>query len=901
MGSAVDANGTGLTTSSYPRYIPFPVTADDDESSSSCNADRDESASSRIPSWTNTAEYVPKSVPKAKVPVSVPDPDIGIDTNLARILGDDTDDDEVDEDGENDQEITRTKTDEAIIACDDLVQLLGDSGDEGQEEKKEGQEEELKQKTEEGSGEERPSGINAIEKLSSNGHGKSERNSCDNKESSENEKKTKSSSASSDRMKKSSSSSSNHKSSSHKSSSSSHRHSESSSSSSSSRNNKGSSSSSTTNKHRHHHSDDKSRPKSSSSSSSASHRSTSSKSTSASSFTSSSAHKRRHKSDRDDRDRDKSRHGSKRQRHSTDGASSPSLLPRLAISSDDDDEAMDDVEAECKRIFDQFESVPPAINSYDIKNNKNNNNQHSSKINCSASSTSSAAMGAEAQLAERFNENNSKLSSGWLESSAAKKRVAHEGGSMSKPVDRAFQAKPKHMQTALQSVFMRTEAVRKQRAEEEERARRDLEEKEAQLNKILAAGSVTPSSSSSSSSSAFRRSLVQPVANIIALQNAKKKIEELKQQQQQKTIARSAPRSTGEVANVTKRVAHTATGAAAATGVASAPPVLEPHSSKINFNLRMQYYNMMVKHCGAIYDTQEDAWERAQTEELAVFKKCSSAVIYKSSATLAINKLRKESISAGHDKMTTGNKVVSHDVILAGRLGQKNSWSINRQLRDNGGDGVGGTKAMASDSTIMHTGPLAGQTFDTIASAKAYEMVAECTLNEEQLKENGFPRQGTKPGQAIVEGFYRREQPKPRNEDERYCQRCGKLFNIASHDLPAKDECNYHPKGTGYRRGFVDNQHRCCQQPAGTPGCSYSDYHVSNYIDYANLTGFVKTLDRDEAYVCTRRDIFALDCEMVYTTKELELARVTVVDINGEVAYDACVKPDNHIVDYNTQ
>lgn len=578
-----------------------------------------------------------------------------------------------------------------------------------------------------------------------------------------------------------------------------------------------------------------------------------------------------------------------------DGASSPSLLPHLALSSDEDD-TVDDVEAQCKRIFEQFE---PTTAIPDPKQNNNNEKQSKQSHSRDSFSTSllppsTSALNAEAQLAERFNDSNSKLSSGWLESSAAKKRVAHDGGSMSKPVDRAFQAKPKHMQTALQSVFMRTEAVRRQRAEEEEKARKDLEEKEAQLNKILAsAGSATPSSSSST---AYRRSLVQPVANIIALQNAKKKIEELRQQQQEKTIARSAPRSTGDYANVTKRVAHKATGAAAETGVAAAPPVLEPHSSKINFNLRMQYYNMMVKHCAAIYDQQEDAWERAQTEELAVFKKCSSAVIYKSSATLAINKLRKESISAGHDKAATGNKVMSHDVMLAGKLGQKNSWSINNKQRDNGSKEVSG-----GDTTIMHTGPLAGQTFDTISSSKAYEMVAECTLDEEQLRENGFPRAGPKPGQAIVEGFYRREQPKPRNDDERYCQRCGKLFNIASYDLPAKDECNYHPKGTGYRRGFADNQHRCCQAPAGTPGCSYSDYHVSNYIDYGNLTGFVKTLDRDEAYVCTRRDIFALDCEMVYTTKELELARVTVVDINGEVAYDACVKPDNHIVDYNTQ
>lgn len=101
-------------------------------------------------------------------------------------------------------------------------------------------------------------------------------------------------------------------------------------------------------------------------------------------------------------------------------------------------------------------------------------------------------------------------------------------------------------------------------------------------------------------------------------------------------------------------------------------------------------------------------------------------------------------------------------------------------------------------------------------------------------------------------------------------------------------------------QGFADNLHRCCQQPAGTPGCTYADYHISDYIDYDNLTGFVKTIEYDESFVPTRKDIFALDCEMCYTTAGMELTRVTVVDMNAKTVYDALVKPDNKIVDYNT-
>lgn len=80
----------------------------------------------------------------------------------------------------------------------------------------------------------------------------------------------------------------------------------------------------------------------------------------------------------------------------------------------------------------------------------------------------------------------------------------------------------------------------------------------------------------------------------------------------------------------------------------------------------------------------------------------------------------------------------------------------------------------------------------------------------------------------------------------------------------------------------------------------YANYHVTDYLDYSNLTGFIKTIPPSDDFVPTRKDIFALDCEMCYTTAGLELTRVTVVDINRKVVYDALVKPDNKIIDYNT-
>lgn len=99
-----------------------------------------------------------------------------------------------------------------------------------------------------------------------------------------------------------------------------------------------------------------------------------------------------------------------------------------------------------------------------------------------------------------------------------------------------------------------------------------------------------------------------------------------------------------------------------------------------------------------------------------------------------------------------------------------------------------------TDSTLSGS----SEPFDKLPSDKAYDMVFELRLTEEQLTSNGYPRPADKPGTATIQCTKPMRRP---NDTERYCSRCGKVFNLSMYEQECVDECIYHPKGTGYRRG----------------------------------------------------------------------------------------------------
>lgn len=455
----------------------------------------------------------------------------------------------------------------------------------------------------------------------------------------------------------------------------------------------------------------------------------------------------------------------------------------------------------------------------------------------------------------------------------AKKRQAHENAAT---VHRPLPvAKPNHSSSAMQLAQQRRDAAI-------QKAIVDRRDKDAQIEKLEAEikeqeqEQLTPLMNPLLAFRPPRRPIITPISHRMAIEAAKRKVAELQAQKlpqyQRGTPSQTAQKSTG-------RVAHAPTNGIDDIDQSKlAPPIKEANSSKISSNVRNQFYQIMVKDCLKIYPLAADAFERAVEEEFKVFEKCKLVTIYKTSIMLAINRLKKE-IGAKTAEKT--QKTFSHDVMLAGSIGQRSSWSTNNKI-----------KVADSESSLV--------TIDNCSSSQAFNLFNECILTEKQLRENGFPRAGESRGRAKM---YVPKKSKPQNgkESDFYCARCHKVFNVEIFDEPQRDLCNFHLKRSGFRRGHADNLYYCCQQPSGTDGCCFADYHVTDYVDFDNLVGYVKTMDRSEDYVCTKKDIFALDCEMCYTVVGLELTRITVVDFSEKVVFDQFVKPQNRVIDYNTR
>lgn len=133
------------------------------------------------------------------------------------------------------------------------------------------------------------------------------------------------------------------------------------------------------------------------------------------------------------------------------------------------------------------------------------------------------------------------------------------------------------------------------------------------------------------------------------------------------------------------------------------------------------------------------------------------------------------------------------------------------------------------------------------------------------------------------------------------CARCGDSFQMQDGIYIGYNKCHYHYGKVHKHQGQL--RHLCCNQPPDSKPCTESTYHVWNGLQMGfngPFSTYKKTKQRKTLPKDGNFGIYGVDCEMVYTDHGLEAVKVTVVGADGRVVYEAMIKPEHEILDYNT-
>jgi RNA exonuclease 1 len=203
-------------------------------------------------------------------------------------------------------------------------------------------------------------------------------------------------------------------------------------------------------------------------------------------------------------------------------------------------------------------------------------------------------------------------------------------------------------------------------------------------------------------------------------------------------------------------------------------------------------------------------------------------------------------------------------------------------------------------------------------------MFCKYVLNEKQLQDNSFPdwlktnNENNKKRLAYIPNFSNSTDQLNKQLIKKVdssilvkiCKRCNKTFQLNSIDMTYSSnnsDCVFHWGKIRNQRfnKLVEQKYSCCSNEANSEGCEvgkhvYDGDYDGNGIG-TNISDYVETQEDPTPSSKQSSNVYALDCEMCYTTRGLELARVSIVDINLKEVYDSIVKPDGQILDYNTR
>ncbi|KAF7301748.1 Exonuclease domain-containing protein [Mycena indigotica] len=198
-----------------------------------------------------------------------------------------------------------------------------------------------------------------------------------------------------------------------------------------------------------------------------------------------------------------------------------------------------------------------------------------------------------------------------------------------------------------------------------------------------------------------------------------------------------------------------------------------------------------------------------------------------------------------------------------------------------------------------------GTEAEVLARAEAQKTRKSLRLTRNHLEHLILSRAELETWGFIVEIPFGIGGDKPSIENElSTCDRCRKAVLVKRRE--EAEECIYH-WGKPISR-VVSGQrvrvHRCCgKQAPDDEGCASGphvfyenkpeDLHARHAFSYLKSPPSASTV----------LDVASVDCEMVYTTGGMRVARVSVVDGNGDPVFDELVTMDEgvHIIDFNTR
>lgn len=134
------------------------------------------------------------------------------------------------------------------------------------------------------------------------------------------------------------------------------------------------------------------------------------------------------------------------------------------------------------------------------------------------------------------------------------------------------------------------------------------------------------------------------------------------------------------------------------------------------------------------------------------------------------------------------------------------------------------------------------------------------------------------------------------------CIRCGTRFEKSQ--IMSETICKYHPSKKLYNYKKKTHEYPCCGESVSSTsilrlGCKTHSRHVfrgETMHDLCSISPFMST-----DFIDGEENVFALDCEMAFTSKGYEMIRLTIVDFfTSNELFDEIVKPIGEVIDLNS-